>query len=127
MKNCVRLLGISLLLFATRNTLADCGQLSATLSTLPAIDGAGFQVNGLNSAGQLTGFYYIAGVHPGHAFVYGAGNLLDVGTLGGSFSDGFGINSSGWIVGQSQMEGDAASHAFAFDGATLFDLGTLGG
>src|SRR6266700_3158322 len=70
MKNFARLLTITLLLSAARNSSADCGQLSATLTNLPALNNSGFQVNGLNSAGQLTGFFFIAGVHAGHAFVY---------------------------------------------------------
>src|SRR5258706_383324 len=127
MKNFARLFAITLLLCGPRTGFAECGQLSATLTNLPALDGAGYQVNGLNSAGQLTGFFYIAGVHAGHAFVYSAGDLLDANTLGGSSSDGLAINNSGWIVGQSQLDGDAVSHAFGFDGTTLSDLGTLGG
>src|SRR5439155_1580244 len=81
----------------------------------PALDDSGFQVDALNSAGRLTGFFCIPGVHAGHAFVYSDGDLVEAGTLGGSFSDGLAINASGWIVGQSDVKDDAASHAFAFD------------
>src|SRR5205085_11493110 len=107
MKNFAGVLTVTLLLSGATNSSADCGQLSATLTNLPALNDSGFQVNGLNSAGQLTGFFYIAGVHAGHAFVYGAGNLLDAGTLGGSSSDGYAINGHGWIAGQSQLLVDA--------------------
>src|SRR5436190_760404 len=100
MKTFANLVVISLLLLGTRSASADCGQLSVTVTNLPALDGGGFQVNGFNSAGQLTGFFYIAGVHPGHAFVYSDGNLVEAGTLGGSFSVGLSINGSGWIAGQ---------------------------
>ena len=56
-KHLARLLAISLLLLGIKDASADCAQFSATLTSLPALDG-GFQVNGLNSAGQLTGFFY---------------------------------------------------------------------
>src|SRR5437868_14167520 len=127
MKNFVRVVAVSLLLFAARKSVADCGQLSVTLTNLPGIDGSGFQVNGLNSAGQLTGFFYIAGVHAGHAFVYGDGKLVEPGTRGGSFSDGLGIDRSGWIAGGSQLGGDMATHAFALLGEALLYLATLVG
>jgi probable HAF family extracellular repeat protein len=53
--------------------------------------------------------------------------LTDLGTLGGTKSEGFGINDAGQVVGRSTIAGDAATHAFLYDGGTLTDLGTLGG
>jgi probable HAF family extracellular repeat protein len=50
-----------------------------------------------------------------------------LGTLGGSFSEGFGINSAGNVTGQSLVTGDSAAHAFLWNGASMQDLGTLGG
>src|SRR5436190_20010642 len=121
------LLAVSVFLSGTHGSFADCGQFSVALTNLPSSADTGFQVNGLNSAGRLTGFYFGPAAPAGHAFVFNPGNLVDAGTLGGSFSEGLAINSSGWIAGRSKLIGDDVYHAMAFDGATMFDLGTLGG
>jgi len=53
--------------------------------------------------------------------------LTDLGTLGGTFSQGFGVNEKGWVVGFSTTEGDSALHAFLWRDGVMTDLGTLGG
>ena len=52
--------------------------------------------------------------------------LTDLGTLGGSYSQGVAINASGQVTGTSNTA-DEATHAFLWDGTTMQDLGTLGG
>ena len=61
---------------------------------------------------------------PPYAAAY---ELTDLGTLGGTKSEGFGINDAGQVVGRSSIAGDAATHAFLYDHGALTDLGTLGG
>src|SRR6185369_5573770 len=116
-----------LLLFSAAPGSVACETGSLTITNLPDSTGAGYEVFGLNSSGQLTGFFYIVGDHPGHSFVYTDGNLSDLGTLGGSTSEGHAINASGQIVGKANLPGDSQAHAFFSDGQTLTDLGTLGG
>ncbi len=53
--------------------------------------------------------------------------MQDLGTLGGSYSEGVAINDSGQVTGYADTAGDAARHAFLWDGTTMQDLGTLGG
>ena len=52
--------------------------------------------------------------------------MRDLGTLGGSESDGAAINARGWVTGgATTVNGDF--HAFLHDGERMLDLGTLSG
>src|SRR3569832_2334871 len=64
---------------------------------------------------------------PGTALAVPAYTITDLGTFGGTFSEGTDINSSGQVTGLSQTAA-GISRAFLWDPATgLRDLGTLGG
>jgi probable HAF family extracellular repeat protein len=62
-----------------------------------------------------------------HPFLWDHGKLLDVGSLGGSFSEAYGLNNRGEEVGFSFLEGDTQLHPFLWKRGILADLGTLGG
>jgi probable HAF family extracellular repeat protein len=51
----------------------------------------------------------------------------DLGTLGGTFSQGFGINNEECVDGHATLSGDTALHAFLWRKGVMTDLGTLGG
>lgn len=104
-----------------------CDAGPATITNLPAMSGSGYQVFGLNATGQLTGFFYVVGDHPNHAFLYSDNQLSDLGVLGGRTSEGHFINQSGQIVGKATLADNVNTHAFLFSGNSLQDLGTLGG
>ena len=53
--------------------------------------------------------------------------MHDLGTLGGTNSNGSGINASGEVSGSSVLSGNLITHAFLYDRTTMHDLGTLGG
>jgi probable HAF family extracellular repeat protein len=54
--------------------------------------------------------------------------MIDLGTLGGSFSVATAVNNRGEVVGYSAVPGDASYHAFVWTAASgMVDLGTLGG
>lgn len=56
------------------------------------------------------------------------GGVIDLGTLGGAFSNGaFFINNKDQIVGISDLPGDATGHAFLWQNGVMQDLGTLPG
>ncbi len=57
-----------------------------------------------------------------------AGNMTDLGTLGGTYSSANAISADGSvIVGYGYITGDTAFRAFKYIGSTMSDLGTLGG
>jgi probable HAF family extracellular repeat protein len=110
---------------------------SATrLGTLGGNGGSG---NGINAAGQVTGFSYVTKWTPPnpdphtqwHAFVYSGGVMRDLGTFGGSISSGSAINASGQVAGFASLNDlpypFAAQHAFLYSNGVLTDLGTLSG
>jgi len=66
----------------------------------PPLGGQNLEAYGINASGQVVGvFQTLEGWH--HAFFYGGGASVDLGTLGGNASEGLGINSSGTVVGDS--------------------------
>jgi probable HAF family extracellular repeat protein len=83
------------------------------------------QVNALNNFGAATGFSTLASGQS-DAFVYFAGQMSDIGTLGGSAAQGLGINDLGFVVGYSNTTGDAGIDAFLWTPFTgMIDLNSL--
>lgn len=59
-----------------------------------------------------------------HAFLFSNGTMTDLGTLGGTGSEGVAINDSGEVVGFSQTKA-GTSDAFLWTGTRMTDLGPL--
>lgn len=53
--------------------------------------------------------------------------IIDVGTLGGTFSEAVGVNDQGGVSGYSTLPSDTVIHAFYRHDSVMTDLGTLGG
>ena len=53
--------------------------------------------------------------------------LLDLGTLGGTYSIALDVNEQNQVVGFSSTLDNEESHAFLWQGGQMLDLGTLGG
>ncbi len=74
----------------------------------------------INSAGEITGFlstgtcsdqpFTSACLAPFHAFVYQGSSPVDIGTLGGTYSEGTGINDQNEIAGVSSVAGSSLNH-----------------
>jgi 6-phosphogluconolactonase len=99
---------------------------------------SGQQSDGLaiNSSGDITGFVSTgtcgssllpACLAPFHAFIYQGSGLVDIGTLGGTNSEGTGINDQNEIVGVSSVAGSSLNHLFLYAQGHMRDLGTVAG
>jgi probable HAF family extracellular repeat protein len=53
--------------------------------------------------------------------------IVDLGTLGGTFSGAGGLNNRGWVAGTATLFGDNNQHEFLWVQGLRIDLGTLGG
>jgi probable HAF family extracellular repeat protein len=79
----------------------------------------------INDVGQVVGSSFTA-THESHAFLWEAGAMQDLGTLGGGGSVALAINDASQVVGQSDTA-TGEIHAFLWDAGVMQDLGTLGG
>ena len=80
---------------------------------------------GINDLGSVAG-YSTTGPNFSDAFLYRAGNLQDLGNLGG-FSRAFAVNNSDHVAGASIVDGNGDEHAFLWHDGTLSDLGIAAG
>jgi probable HAF family extracellular repeat protein len=108
------------------------------LGTLGGTNSYGYAIN---SSGQVTGASDRTGDSKTHAFLWKpstpngiSGTMFNLGSLGGTESNGGAINASGQVSGSSLTNGDAAYHAFLWKPTTpngtsgaMHDLLTLGG
>jgi probable HAF family extracellular repeat protein len=99
------------------------------LGTLGGTSAAGLAIN---ASGQVTGSSGTLGDAESHAFVWTpttpngvSGAMHDIGTLGGTESEGAAINAWGQVTGVSLTSGDSAYHVFLYDSA-MHDLGAAG-
>src|SRR6266550_3900055 len=97
------------------------------LGTLPGSVGGG--ATAINDRGQVVGSSNFPDFVTVHAFLWQAGTMIDLGTLGGDSSIALAINNAGQVVGTSTLPGPfAPGHAFLWQqGAGMTDLGTLPG
>ena len=117
------------------------GGASGTMYNLGTLGGTDSHGYGINATGQVTGDSDKSGDATTHAFMWKpstpngtSGTMHDLGTLGGTESDGGAINAGGQVSGTSLTNGEAAYHAFLWKPATpngtsgtMHDLLTLGG
>jgi probable HAF family extracellular repeat protein len=91
----------------------------------------------INDGGDITGFLSTdeclnSAFSPSclgnlHAFIYQGSGLVDIGTLGGTYSEGTGINDQNEIAGVSSVAGSSLNHIFLYAQGHMRDLGTVAG
>jgi probable HAF family extracellular repeat protein len=122
-------------------TAAAAPALAATY-TITELGNLGYPVtvaNAMNNNGQVTGRSYtkktIEGScslrfrpcpeHVYNAFLWEAGTIKNLGTLGGNFSEGTAINNLGEVAGNSELK-SGERQAFLFHNGKMTDLGVAG-
>ena len=80
----------------------------------------------INASGQVAGQSSASSTSfTDPAFLYSAGQLSSLGTLGGEYGQARGINTAGQVVGYSTLT-SGSYRAFLYTGGQMLDLGTLG-
>jgi len=108
-----------------------------TTTDIDNVTGRQSAANGINNAGQVTGSLSTGACPPlmpytptclgnTHAFLYTGSGLKDIGTLGGTYSEGTSINNLGEIAGISTVA-NGATHLFLYTQGHMHDLGTAPG
>lgn len=100
----------------------------ASLGTL-GTPGSTTVARAINDQGQVTGSSLLVPLMvnpdgPSHAFLHDGVQMMDLGTLGGSYSEGLAINNAGQVTGVSTTA-DGAQHPFLYSDGQLIDLALL--
>ena len=96
---------------------------------MPPGDTSGFAY-AINDEGQATGVTSNCSFStPGHGLLWQNGRWINLGSLGGTFTEGVDINNLGQVAGASYLSDNAPYHyhAFLWQRGRMTDLGTLPG
>jgi probable HAF family extracellular repeat protein len=102
---------------------------SYAVADLGTLGGPASFAMGLNNAGQVVGYSYLNDGPETHAFLWQAGVLTDLGTLGGGrgSSRAFAVSDTGRVVGEASVRCGSAHRAVVWDAGVPTALGALGG
>src|SRR5262249_20378503 len=98
-----------------------CAAQRYTITDLGVVSGSNYSVaQAINATGQITGASGKDGSDQAQVFLYSAGKMQGLGTLGGHSGLGNGINSSGQIAGYSENS-KGTYRAFISSASSLVD------
>jgi len=107
-------------------TFSTSSPLSELLAAFHAANGGSSQAFGNSDAGHATGLVRLsANSFLPRAFLFDAGNVTVLGTLGGTFSQGNAVNGAGQVVGVSGTASNGGNRAFLWSNSVMTDLGVL--
>jgi probable HAF family extracellular repeat protein len=87
------------------------------------VPGAGVTgVYGINSAGEMVGFYGKTGSPPYRGFLLSSGKFKHIDYPSAYSTTANGINDSGLIVGYAEFNGGTTAQGFKYDGAAFIPL-----
>lgn len=113
-----KVVALGALFFALQ--LFPAEQAPYTITELGGLRQTGYaNATAINDGGQ------IVGTSEGHAFLWEAAVMTDLGTLGGRASTANAVNVSGQVVGESETA-QGEIHAFLWERGTMRDLGLPG-
>lgn len=81
----------------------------------------------LNGRGTAAGYSFVAGSNNVHAMLNRYGEVVDLGTLGGTQSLAHAVNHAGWVVGWSYRAGSFVQAATLWRDGEILALGDFGG
>ena len=139
---CLAVLGLAAGVPAAVATAVPAAAASSTYTetNMGSLGGGFTEATAINANGQVTGYSALAKQiqvpcppqqygQPkkcfesiAHAFLFSNGTMTDLGTMGGTGSEGLAINDSGEVVGVTQTKA-GTSEAFLSNGKTMTDLG----
>jgi probable HAF family extracellular repeat protein len=97
---------------------------SYTITDLGALPGFDISIaSDINNHGEIVGYSYRGPVSRG--FIYVNGQMHDLGTLGGDYSDAQAINDAGQITGVTNLRPSGNGFAYLYTNGQMINLGTV--
>jgi probable HAF family extracellular repeat protein len=102
------------------------GEAHVTFTTIDVPGAMGTSVNGINTAGEMTGYYYTSTTASDIGFTYLGGSFNFFSYPGGSSTQAYGINDSGIVSGTAFTHQDTETVGFTYNGTDFTTVAERG-